>query len=173
MGRRPPHLALNPPYCFGLFFPFGGLKGVRWPFEPPHLVPSPPYLVWLVSFCFLLDFSFLEEEEEEEEILFAPWRRAFLLFTFQCLPLFFPRFFFLTPSPFFFFLLTLTPCISLLFYLFPCFLFRVLFPCFCFTKRTSSNYLIGHFAHQHLSVLGFPVLFCHSKSFFIFVFRSL
>ena len=79
-GHSATSLGPQPLLFWSIRFLFAGFKGqVRWPFGPQTV------LIWFGLSRFVF-FSFLEE------ILLSPWRRA-CLFIFQCLPLFFLRFF--------------------------------------------------------------------------------
>ena len=118
--KNPPHLALNPPYCFFFLFLF-------WRVGPPHLALNPPF--FLLFAC-------------NSKKMFPSRKRAFLL-NFQCLPFFLLSIF---PPPFFSFAVS-CPFLSsfLLFFLF-CF---ILLPRFCRILSFSSFLAFVSWKEQH------------------------
>ena len=118
----PPHLALNPPSFFFLFFGcffcfcfFWRVKGqVRWPKGPPYLALNPPYL-FLLLFCFVFCFFVLFFGCLIQKTLFFPRKGHFLFSVFLFLSLAFfglPLFCVSLSLSLFFLLLFLSSCLS-------------------------------------------------------------
>ena len=64
--------------CFVFFVCFGGFKGqVRWPKGPPHLALNPPYLFFLF-FCFVLCFVLFGCLIQNQKPCFSPRKGLFL-----------------------------------------------------------------------------------------------
>ena len=90
--KGPPHLALNPPYLFFVFFFFvcffvvlffGGFKGlVRWPKGPPHLALNPPYFLFVFLFSCFCYFVFLKIEKN----LFSPLKKGISVVNYSVFP---------------------------------------------------------------------------------------
>ena len=134
--------------CFVFLFFFGGFKGqVRWPKGPPHLALNPPYLFllfWLFCFFWVLFFWLFNTEKNP---CFPPEKGIFCLFSVFLflsplallgLPLI--LFLFLCLS-FFFFSFFLPSCLCFCFLLVPCFgpflSFFLFLLCFSFMKGTT------------------------------------
>ena len=68
-------------FCFFCFF-LGGFKGqVRWPKGPPHLALNPPYLFWLF-FCFVFFVGFVFWLlNTGKNLVFPPEKGIFCLFS--------------------------------------------------------------------------------------------
>ena len=163
MRWRPPHLALNPPYCFSLFWFFvflfvffWGFKGqVRWPEGPPYLALNPPYCFVLLIFCCLSFLCF-----QEKNPVFPPRKGHFLLIL-ECLALFLLSLFW--PPPFSVFL---SLSLSCFFFFFPsCLSFLLYFGSLSslFIFFLSSLLLF----HERNNIKRFNCIFSSILSFFV------
>ena len=161
--------------CFVFFVCFGGFKGqVRWPKGPPHLALNPPYLFFLFFlFCSLFGFFWLFNTEPKT--LFFPQKRAFLFIfsvslSFSLCPFGPPSFSVSLSQSLFFLLFFLSSFLSLLLLSFGSlslslfFSFFLFLLCFSFMKGTTSKYSIASFfGLPSFLFFKFPVFFVSSS----------
>ena len=131
--------------CFVFLFFFGGFKGqVRWPKGPPHLALNPPYL-FLLFFCFVFFWFCFWLFNTETPLFFPPEKGIFYFqcFSLSPLALFGPPSFSVSLSQSLFFLLFFLSSFLSLFWLSFGSLFLSLsffLLCFSFMKGTTSKY---------------------------------